>query len=759
MKYLDYQEKAINELLMNSIKVISNSLLGSSILFESPTGSGKTYMISEYVNRLATQYKSDLSFIWVAPRSLHVQSCQKLKNIYNNSNLLNPIYFSEIQGNVLENNDILFMNWESINKQDNLIYRENENEFYLNKVISNTKDNGNKIILIIDESHYSMVTRNSHKLIKEINPYLTIGISATPKSINEDHKVLVSREDVINEEMIKKGVIINESFQNEIIEEKSNKQIDFKTDAIESTNEFVIKTALNKHSDLKKLYSQKGSIINPLMLIQLPDSKNNTKSDVQKEVIDYLSDQDITIENGKLAIWLDKQKENLSHIEDLDNNVDVLIFKQAIALGWDCPRACVLVTLRDWKNYIFSTQTLGRIMRMPEYKHYANDLLNYAYVYTNGDSLQIDPDLANGLAFINTAYIKDSINKNDWSDVKLQSYHLRRQRERTRLNPYFINIFLDTFKEGNFNGAIDFDDDQFEINLISDEKVDIISQDTQINSSVSREIVSKELQIEFDQFLANSMEPLYPEERSVKRISSSIYKLFYEEFNFNFSENLNFFREGSGYSNEDRIKRIVMSDSNKGLFEHLIKQSIVNYIIDSTSKSRVFDEFVFEFQRFVNYSSFYEAHEYSLSLMTPFYMQSNASFVEKDFVTFLEKYPDKISYFYKNGDSGMQHFAVKRSDDSGAFYVDWIIKYKDGSIGLYDTKAGWTAQTAKTRAEGLYKYIYEENKQGAKLKGGIVMPWWHEPRWLIHDSENYEEFEDHPTLTELKNKSWKAFIL
>ncbi|GAH95392.1 unnamed protein product, partial [marine sediment metagenome] len=37
-----------------------------------------------------------------------------------------------------------------------------------------------------------------------------------------------------------------------------------------------------------------------------------------------------------------------------------------IALGWDCPRAQILVLFRDWKSLTFSVQTIGRIMRMPE---------------------------------------------------------------------------------------------------------------------------------------------------------------------------------------------------------------------------------------------------------------------------------------------------------------------------------------------------------------------------------------------------------
>ena len=45
---------------------------------------------------------------------------------------------------------------------------------------------------------------------------------------------------------------------------------------------------------------------------------------------------------------------NLANIEKPDDSTEVLIFKQAIALGWDCPRASILVLFRDWKSFKFS---------------------------------------------------------------------------------------------------------------------------------------------------------------------------------------------------------------------------------------------------------------------------------------------------------------------------------------------------------------------------------------------------------------------
>lgn len=64
--------------------------------------------------------------------------------------------------------------------------------------------------------------------------------------------------------------------------------------------------------------------------------------------------------------------------------------------------------------------------------------------------------------------------------------------------------------------------------------------------------------------------------------------------------------------------------------------------------------------------------------------------------------------------------------------------FEDGRTGLFDTKAGFTARDseAKEKAEGLPKYIKDENKKGKKLRGGIVIDL--NGVWTYSDKEKYE---------------------
>ena len=81
-----------------------------------------------------------------------------------------------------------------------------------------------------------------------------------------------------------------------------------------------------------------------------------------------------------------------------------------------------------------------------------------------------------------------------------------------------------------------------------------------------------------------------------------------------------------------------------------------------------------------------------------------------------------VKWWFKNGERDGTFFAVPRKEveDNVPFYVDWIVNYKDGKIGLFDTKA-ITAETAVSRAKNLARYIKKQNKNGKNLFGGIVI--------------------------------------
>ena len=139
--------------------------------------------------------------------------------------------------------------------------------------------------------------------------------------------------------------------------------------------------------------------------------------------------------------------------------------------------------------------------------------------------------------------------------------------------------------------------------------------------------------------------------------------------------------------------------------------------------------------------------DYKKSVIRPYYTRRSVvgtasmfeedSDLEVDFIEYLEK-SKTVEWWFKNGKSDATYFAVPHVEHGieKPFYVDFVVIQKGDRIGLFDTKGGFTAETAKSRAEGLAKYIAEENKKGKKLFGGIVLK--DKNSWRINDSKKYE---------------------
>ena len=182
-------------------------------------------------------------------------------------------------------------------------------------------------------------------------PYTPHLRSATPITLSAE-KVYIPRQKVVEEEMIKEGIILNPA-------------IDKHDSQAHTLNQYLVKEALDKRNELAEAYKELGININPLLLIQLPNDSSERLTDdentIIEEVKEYLDKvKGINIANGKLAIWLSGVKENVDGIEKEDSITEVLLFKQAIALGWDCPRAAVLLIFRKLESFQFTVQTVGR---------------------------------------------------------------------------------------------------------------------------------------------------------------------------------------------------------------------------------------------------------------------------------------------------------------------------------------------------------------------------------------------------------------
>src|SRR4030043_1621852 len=146
MQLKTYQENTVDELLGKAKKLLKYSS-EKKLVFKSPTGSGKTIMMAEFLKQLVNErdVRKSLGFIWTAPRQLHIQSRDKLEKYFEKSRALKCSYFEDLDDREISENEILFFNWESINRADNVYIRDNEQEFNLSKVLERAKEEGREL--------------------------------------------------------------------------------------------------------------------------------------------------------------------------------------------------------------------------------------------------------------------------------------------------------------------------------------------------------------------------------------------------------------------------------------------------------------------------------------------------------------------------------------------------------------------------------------------------------------------------------------
>ena len=723
-----YQSEAVDDLTKNLYKLLQRHGGRQNLVFKAPTGAGKTIMMASLLNKFCEELperleinKRKAAFIWIAPNKLYIQSYNAIKGYFSEMRSIKPIFFEDVSGDELMPNEVLFVNWESINKESNTMIRENEANKTLYCYINKAKLNDTEIIVIIDEEHMFANTRTAkraNEVLQKIYPKIEIRVSATPTT-NSDYKVIVERQDVIAEEMIKEGIILNPAL--DLVKQEG-----------ESIEQILIIQALTKLNEIKQAYTKLGVNINPLLLIQLPnDTNENITADDQQyidTVLYYLEEKfNITANNHKLAIWLSNRKENLEEIEQPNNMVEVLLFKQAIALGWDCPRAAVLLIFRELHSTTFTIQTVGRILRMPEQVHYPNTLLNQGYVYTNlsKDRIEIVQD---DMSYITMNSSKRILN---YKEIKLNSTFINTRLVRNRLGSSFRKalyeiaeqnweVSRDLSSEHYFNSNRELIKKRF-VNIDVNTIDVVIPENVKISGEAGATIVTEtarfaktepELVVLFRHFCRANIGPFAPVDSTP--VLEMALKLFFEEY-FGF--------------NEFETTKIILFSQNQPIFIELIEKAYERYllILDEKAKKATLDiqNYSWEVPLERVYNELYVEKPSEKHALIPFYEYQKASNPEIKFAQFLDENKNNLQWWYKNGEKAKEHFAIPYTDYTGKqslFYVDFVILTNVNTTCLFDTKtAGSDPANAHLKHNALVDYIIERNNKGYKTIGGILI--------------------------------------
>jgi type III restriction enzyme len=754
-----YQEKAVGELIATFKTLLTKDEQKKVCVFQAPTGSGKTLMTAKFIEELIREVpETDLCFVWISigKGELHLQSKHALERIFGGAPRVSLVEEEFTGGRErIVRNEVVVVNWEKLRSKEretgdwkNVLMKDGE-KLNFRDVLAKTREQ-RKVIMIIDESHIGATAERTNELRDEINADVILEMSATPK-IKPDPRdlargtagyVFVEPKDVIDEGMIKKDLIINE-------------KIDEITDNEADSQEVVLQTAYKKRLELKKLFEAEKSNINPLVLVQIPTAEAG--EDKIKAVKKFLADKGITERkdgtgNGKLAIWLSEQKsEMLDWVAEPDNEIEFLIFKQAIDTGWDCPRAHILVKFRESHSETFEIQTVGRILRMPEQKHYASEELNRGYIYTNVQSIIVKKEEYNP----NIIKHLKATRKEFYKPIKLTSYYKSRADygditssftpvfEKTACEEFGLKgdhtLFAQNVKKVEGEGVV-LDIKKYQQEIIANAKIEGKTFDEiegKIDSADRARlmIAGNDLQALFEQIIKNNLGSFKNIKRSVPAVKTAIYSWFRKYL-------------GSKEWPEEMIlvQMIFAHNGNRKKFEEILAGAIEKYkgvrekeILKRVEESEQFYDFEIEKESFFNQHTD-ELVDYEKYVYDPCYLSVARSTPEKNFEKFLAENDDKIVWWWKNGENKQDYFGVKYEYPAGVvhtFYPDYLVQFSDGRLGIFETKdmgdrEGGTYTKAKS--EKLQEYIKEQ--KGQKLFGGIVIE--KSDGWKINQKEKYD---------------------
>lgn len=689
---------------LNAIKQLQEYMETNDreLILKSPTGSGKTIILTHFMDEYLKGHAKTI-FVWLTPGkgSLEEQSKAKMdKYIHNSQTKL----LLDIMTSGFDENDCCFINWEKLTKKGNNALKDSERTNFL-EYIEKAFNNGYSFKIIIDESHQNF-TEKSDAIIQLFHTDKIIRCSATP-IINKGSKLIeIKEEDVIAEGLIKKLVAINEDFPQ----------------TIETTNQttYLLEKALHKQREIKKLYLENNIDVNPLIVIQMPNNSDSLLDTIEN----YFEEQHINYEND-LALWLSGRHENLDNIENNNSNQIAVIIKQAVATGWDCPRAHILVKLRENMDETFEIQTIGRIRRMPEAKHYGNDILDTCYLYTF-DS-KFTQGVKNALGK-NALDVKTIFIKNEFKQVSLTKEQrtmitdFRNPRKAlTSINLYLKNEYKLTGKKSEnktrleSNGYV-FSDDivkhtlsgniaKFEeladkdnlndVKLIEELNTHIHGRD--YHNRVGR--IGLEIGLEYNY------------------INTIIGKLFGEKFDYN-DKILNL--------STKNLYAFVINNFDKLRINFRNAMAVVLAQLSLDIKNISEKEFRLPHSMMFTYDGQSKVQTESEGNVYQGYLMSAEprSSSEKKFEKFCENCK-AVNWFYKNGDKGEEYMSIVYVDNANIqklFYPDYIVSVND-EIWIIETKGGFTRtgesedidKFSAKKFEVLKTYLQKHN-----LKGGFV---------------------------------------
>lgn len=412
----DFQIDAADELMMklDDARIPASKGRPQAVVLSSPTGSGKTVIVTEMIERILRGHESTAAdptavFLWLSDSpELNEQSKNKIEDA---SDVIPPHRMVTIAHpfNVerLSPGHVYFLNTQKLTSASLLTQSGDRQERTIWHIIENTaKAQPASFYFVIDEAHKGMrdaekaksaQTRNENARLTTVQKFvrgdmtlglspvpLIIGVSATPERFNKvlEQSGRAAHPVDVPPEKVRGSGLIKDRIKLATAEKADQAELSMLADAGRKWTQY---------SDEWARYCEANAVtptVKPVLVVQVENGneKVTTKTDLAA-CIKVLKDAGVVLPAEAHAHCFEHDADEpagsvtLRKIDasaiDSDPSVRVVFFKTALSTGWDCPRAEVMMSFRKAVDDTLIAQLVGRMVRTPlARKVEGNDFLN-----------------------------------------------------------------------------------------------------------------------------------------------------------------------------------------------------------------------------------------------------------------------------------------------------------------------------------------------------------------------------------------------
>ncbi len=400
------------------------------ISLQAPTGAGKTIIMAALVEEIyfgGENYadQPEAIFVWLSDSpALNEQSKQKFQLRADKLRFGQCITIEEksFDMEMLEDGNIYFLNTQKLGKSGNLSKHGDRRQYTIWETLENTaREKSDHLYFIIDEAHRGMQGKDAGTATSIMQRFLkgspslklspmpvVIGVSATADRFNQLvgnttsglNKCIITANEVRSSGLLKDRILIT-----------------YPTDPKKNNDMAVLQAATEEW--MKKCvhwnqycYEQHYAQVNPVFVIQVLAGHGKELSDtnledviakVEEKLGSRFEEHEVVHTFGSAAS-LSVNGLPIYHVDPSDITADkrirVVLFKENLSTGWDCPRAETMMSFRHAEDATYIAQLLGRMIRTPLQSHiqvddYLNDVRLYLPYFNQATVKSVVDELQN----------------------------------------------------------------------------------------------------------------------------------------------------------------------------------------------------------------------------------------------------------------------------------------------------------------------------------------------------------------------------